>query len=44
MLQTWSDLLFMHLPVCKDEIRKFVPNELEIDTYHGKAYITILTF
>lgn len=42
--QTWSDLLFMHLPVDSKELIHFIPKGLELDTYEGQAWITIIPF
>ncbi len=37
--QVWRDLLFLHWTVSIDQLRKIVPNELEIDTYDGQAFV-----
>ncbi|MGJ9458429.1 YqjF family protein [Oceanobacillus sp. CF4.6] len=42
--QRWNHLLFMHLPVPKDIINKYIPMELVLDTYDGSAWITIIPF
>lgn len=44
MTQTWNDLLFMHLPVPADILREQIPQGLELDTYNGKAWISIVPF
>lgn len=44
MTQTWSDLLFMHLPVPAEILRERIPEGLELDTYNGKAWISIIPF
>lgn len=44
MTQTWRDLLFLHWPVDPPTIRKYVPEELELDLYDNKAWIGIVLF
>ncbi|MGG1661069.1 YqjF family protein [Brevibacillus sp. NRS-1366] len=44
MTQTWEHLLFIHWAVSPEALRGLIPNELEIDTYDGKAWIGILPF
>lgn len=44
MTQTWEHLLFIHWAVSPDVLRSLIPNELEIDTYDGMAWIGILPF
>lgn len=48
-LQRWKDLLFLHYPVLKEEIRRTVPEELELDTFpdaNGResAWVGIVAF
>lgn len=40
----WRTLLFMHWEVPVEELRSKVPEELEIDTFEGKAYIGLVPF
>lgn len=42
--QKWDDLLFIHFPIAESELRPFVPDELEIDTFEGQAWIGIVPF
>lgn len=44
MQQSWKDLLFLHYKVPYTVLRKLVPQELEIDTYNGDAWISISPF
>ncbi|WP_165767961.1 YqjF family protein [Virgibacillus indicus] len=44
MMQKWEHLLFMHFPVKEDLIERHLPPELELDTYDGNAWISIIPF
>ncbi len=44
MAQTWERLLFAHYRVSVDVIRPMIPPQLEIDTYEGEAWISIVPF
>ncbi len=44
MEQVWEDLLFLHWPVPEEAIRPLIPQNLEIDTFEGKAWIGITPF
>ncbi|WP_163528836.1 YqjF family protein [Halobacillus ihumii] len=44
MTQKWEHLLFMHLPVSKEIMAQHIPQGLELDTFEGKAWITIIPF
>src|SRR5438105_9671831 len=44
MAQQWHDLLFAHWPVALDGLRPIVPSPLEIDTYHGQAWLGVIAF
>ncbi|WP_409301063.1 YqjF family protein [Peribacillus sp. SCS-155] len=44
LTQVWNDLLFMHWPVKVEDIRKLVPDSLEIDTFKGEAWVSIIPF
>ncbi|MCU4971907.1 DUF2071 domain-containing protein [Halobacteria archaeon AArc-m2/3/4] len=41
---TWRDGAFIHWPVDPDAIRSRVPEPLEVDTYDGKAWLSVLPF
>lgn len=40
----WLDSLFIHWPVDIESLRRHVPAALEIDTFDGQAWVTILPF
>ncbi len=42
MTQVWNDLLFLHYSIDLDLLRAHVPKELEIDTFNGEAWISII--
>lgn len=42
--QRWSELLFLHWVADAEQLRPLVPEELELDTYEGKAYIGLVPF
>ena len=44
MTQKWNDLLFIHLPVAKKLLDRKIPAGLELDTFEGTAWISILPF
>jgi uncharacterized protein YqjF (DUF2071 family) len=44
MKQVWRDLLFAHWPVALDVLRPLVPEALPVDTFEGRAWITIAPF
>ena len=44
MRQTWNDVLFAHWPVDVSILRALVPSVLELDTYNGQAWISMLPF
>lgn len=44
MTQKWNDLLFIHLPVLQNILTAKLPKGLELDTFQGKAWISILPF
>lgn len=44
MRQVWEDFLFMHWPVNIKEVAPHVPKELIIDTYNGKAWVSVVIF
>ena len=44
MRQTWSSLLFAHWRVPGDFMRDLVPEQLEIDTSDGSAWIAVVPF
>jgi len=44
MHQTWGKLLFMHWRIAESELRPLIPEQLEIDTFDGTAWIGIVPF
>jgi uncharacterized protein len=44
MAMEWNDLLFAHWPVPLDHLRQHVPEQLEIETFDGTAWIGITPF
>lgn len=44
MTQTWEHLLFAHWAIPPSMIRSMVPDALEIDTYEGTGWISIIPF
>jgi uncharacterized protein len=44
MAQSWHDLLFAHWPVDAEMLRPHIPQQLEIDTFEGRAWLGIVPF
>jgi uncharacterized protein YqjF (DUF2071 family) len=44
MRQRWRDLLFLHWAVDPAELRRLIPNELELDVFEGTAYVGLVAF
>ena len=44
MKMHWHDLLFMHYRVPVEQLRRLIPQPLEIDTFDGSAWIGIVPF
>ncbi|ADR21513.1 hypothetical protein MATR_08580 [Marivirga tractuosa] len=42
--QEWNDTLFLHRKVDPNELRRFVPNDLEIDLYNGQSWVSLVAF
>jgi len=42
--QEWNDAIFLHYQVEPTELKKFVPKELEIDLFDGKAWVSVVAF
>lgn len=42
--QEWNDAIFLHWEVDYDELRKFVPEALEIDLFDGKPWVSLVAF
>lgn len=41
---TWRDGLFVHWPVDPERLRPHVPDPLDLETYDGRAWISLLPF
>ncbi|MGN7470580.1 YqjF family protein [Brevibacillus sp. SAFN-007a] len=44
MTQTWEHLLFAHWAVSPEAVRGLIPAGLELDTYEGRAWISVIPF
>lgn len=44
MAMRWHELLFAHWPVPAAALREHVPQDLEIDTFDGKAWLGVVPF
>ena len=42
--QEWNDAIFLHWQVSLSALKKYVPNELEIDLFDGKAWVSVVIF
>ena len=42
--QEWNKALFFHWAIEKEIIEKLIPKGVEIDTYNGKAWISLVAF
>lgn len=42
--QEWNRVVFLHWRVPLDELKKLVPSQLEIDTFGGQAWISLVAF
>lgn len=42
--QNWRDVLFIHTPISERTLREFVPAPFQIDTYEGKAWVSMVLF
>lgn len=40
----WRHLLFVHWPVAPGALRRLIPDELEIDTFDGRAWVGLVPF
>jgi uncharacterized protein YqjF (DUF2071 family) len=44
MRQDWWHLLFLHWEVPAEQLRRRIPDELAIDTFHGRAFVGLVPF
>ncbi|MEN9440428.1 MAG: hypothetical protein RLZ33_504 [Bacteroidota bacterium] len=42
--QEWNDAVFLHWQVDLEELKKIVPEDLEIDLFEGKPWISLVAF
>ncbi len=42
--QEWNNAIFLHWELDVKELKKFVPAELEIDLFEGKAWVSLVAF
>ncbi|MDR7127899.1 uncharacterized protein YqjF (DUF2071 family) [Algoriphagus sp. 4150] len=42
--QEWNDAIFLHWQVDLEDLREFVPQELEIDLFEGKPWVSVVAF
>lgn len=40
----WHDLLFLHWNVSPDHLKPHIPDELEVETFEGSAYLGLIPF
>lgn len=44
MLQTWSDLTFLHWEVPREKVQSLLPKGLEVDSFEDKTYVGLVPF
>lgn len=42
--QEWNNAVFLHWQVECEELKKYLPDSLEIDLYEGKAWVSLVAF
>ena len=42
--QEWNKVIFLHYQVDLDELKKWVPKEIEIDLFDGKPWVSLVAF
>jgi len=42
--QEWNDVIFLHYEVALEDLLTFVPKDLNIDLYEGRAWISLVAF
>jgi uncharacterized protein YqjF (DUF2071 family) len=42
--QSWRTMLFLHWPVPVDAIQRLLPKSLVVDTFEGRAWVTVIPF
>jgi hypothetical protein len=44
MYQTWGTLLFLHWPSAAEHLRPLIPPRLSLDTFEGRAWVSVTPF
>src|SRR5579859_243164 len=44
MTQRWNDLLFAHWPIPASAVAPLIPDGLQVDTFHGSAWLGVVPF
>jgi uncharacterized protein YqjF (DUF2071 family) len=44
MSQFWGDLLLLHWPVPSEILRSSIPDDVELDTFEGQAWVSVVGF
>lgn len=44
MHQSWNDLLFIHYPISIEKLKTIVPEHIQLDTFEGMGWISIVPF
>ena len=44
MSQRWEDLLLLHWPIDESIVRDTLPDDLEVDLFEGKAWLSVVSF
>jgi uncharacterized protein len=44
MYQTWDQLLFLHWPVAAERLRPLIAPQLSLDTFEGRAWVSMTPF
>jgi hypothetical protein len=42
--QEWNNAIFIHWKIDKNELRKFIPQELKVDLFDGEAWVSMVAF
>ena len=42
--QEWHQVVFVHWAVKADELKRYIPKELELETYKGSAWVSLVVF
>src|SRR5690625_1866847 len=42
--QRWTNILFSHWPISKEELKHFIPAPFELDTFHGEGWVSLVLF